>query len=122
MVMTQPTHLDLDALQALAGKVYNWPEDELDSDEYCDAIEALEDAMTARVVLAIIDRLRKAEAAREGWKLVPRVPNADMVSVFMRHMMNEPEGDGVEQVVEGLALMIAAAPDSTPTDSAEVKS
>lgn len=76
-------------------------------------------AFNPQTCRALIDRLRKAEAAREGWKMVPRIPTADMVNVFMRHMMNAPAGDGIEQVVEGLALMIDAAPDSTPTDSAD---
>lgn len=73
-------------------------------------------AANPAVVLALIDRLRKAEAARDGWKLVPIVPTVDMMSVFMRHMSNETTGDPVEQLVEGMALAIAAAPDSADSE------
>lgn len=78
--------LDLDALRAACN-----------NEDDCSAFEL---ACTQPVILALIDRLRKAEAARDHWKA------------------DAEYREGLLSKVDGLR-QIAAAPDSAPTDSAD---
>lgn len=76
-------------------------------------------AANPAVILALIDRLRKAEAAREGWKLVPVEPTVDMdIAGMEQSVQGRPSVDDESYVRSIWGAMIAAAPDSTPTDSA----
>lgn len=91
-------------------------------------------AANPAVVLALIDRLRKAEAAREGWKLVPIEPTREIISAMSCSQARDDEGEfpamldlldfgGENKTHAALKAAyraaIAAAPDSAPTDSAE---
>lgn len=96
--MIQPTHLDLDALRAAAKSAPN---------EHGACVLVPCDQMDA-----LIDRLRKAEAAREGWKLVPVEPTPVMISEAWRALIGNAD---YAKIRSAWGVMLAAAPDSTPT-------
>jgi hypothetical protein len=126
--MTQPI-LDLDALQARASAYRNSQLSRIDvnCDELLALIDRLRKAEAATVPAAAFDRvmaLAESNAERiveledravpAGWKLVPIEPTGEMV------IAARTRGTSATKA-EYWAAMIAAAPDSTPTDSAEVK-
>jgi hypothetical protein len=93
-------------------------------------------AFNPQTCRAIIDRLRKAEAAREGWKLAPVEPTTEMLSAMACSKARDDEGEfpvlmdlidfsGENKTHTALRsafkAALAAAPDSTPTDSADNK-
>lgn len=99
--MTQ--HLDLDALQSEIAALRNSERSRMDIN--CD------------VLAALIDRLRKAEAARNGYQLVPIEPTPVMISEAWRALIGNAD---YAKIRNAWGQMLAAAPDSTPTDSTGV--
>lgn len=125
--------LDLDSLQALADErnsageqladvAFNWsqqPGYTITSAD-CEMLNRLRRQwdMATNVAPVFIDRLRKAEAAREGWKLVPVEPTKEMWDAInklddeMAAGSYDGKGCSIEQAWN---CLLAAAPDSTPT-------
>lgn len=77
-------------------------------------------AARPQVIRALIDRLRKAEAAREGWKLVPTAATPEWVENLERKY-GDP--DACEMSSEAIAAcineLLAAAPTSADSEGAK---
>jgi hypothetical protein len=141
--VSQPI-LDLDALRALVDAAHGWKwetaqgdqfghlnEDgsfydigTVDADQYAVGEESHNEtilnfiaAFNPQTCRTLIDRLRKAEAAREGWKLVPVELTEEMHVAAVRTIVRCTGNDDFPPRV--YRAMLAAAPDSTPTDSAD---
>jgi hypothetical protein len=118
--VNKPIPLDLDALRAAAEAatqgegqhIYTHPRD----DNNWKANEDWHRVCEPAVILALIDRLRKAEAAREGWKWVPVEPTPVMISEAWRALIGNADYAKIRSAWD---VMLAAAPDNTPTDSAD---
>jgi hypothetical protein len=129
--MIQPTHLDLDAARAAAEAVI-----QNDGGAECYLLEEeLLRVFPPKAMIEVFDRLRKAEAAREGWKLVPdykvgmRVTFGgeeykifaigDKPGTFDICHPTDNHRDRWVNVPPEMLQPLAAAPDCTPTDSAD---
>jgi hypothetical protein len=106
--MIQPTHLDLDAARAAAEAVI-----QNDGGAECYLLEEeLLRVFPPKAMIEVFDRLRKAEAAREGWKWVPVEPTPVMISEAWRALIGNADYAKIRSAWD---VMLAAAPDSTPT-------
>jgi hypothetical protein len=103
--MNQPTHLDLDAARAAAEAVI-----QNDGGAECYLLEEeLLRVFPPKAMIEVFDRLRKAEAARENFRLLLREARATFE-------MWKDIAPAVSLCAD-IDKALLAAPDSTPTDS-----